>query len=296
MIQIKIDSPDTLFSLAAAMEREATERYEALAAAMRDGGNPEAAEVFDGLAAEERSHENQIAAWAGRELGEDLPREPVEWQTGEVFALEVEDLEDPHTLTPYRALSIAVHNEERAFAFFSYVAANTDNPTVRAYAEGLAREELSHAAALRRHRRAAYHRQCKAAPRDRWGLSQRSPQRRGELAKIAAALEAGLAQDHSALAERLGREAPQEAETLTALAATERENAEELGGGEALSPAHGTQDLRDCLQDLETVYDFYTRAGERARDQEALALAQDLAERTIRRIARLRQALSVPAA
>ena len=59
----------------------------------------------------------------------------------------------------YRALAIAVRNKERAFAFYSYIAAEARSPGVRALAEDLARDELEHAAVLRRERRRAFRRE-----------------------------------------------------------------------------------------------------------------------------------------
>ena len=52
-------------------------------------------------------------------------------------------------MTPYRVLTIAVRNEERAFAFWSYVAAHADGEEVRLAAETMAKEELEHVAAFR---------------------------------------------------------------------------------------------------------------------------------------------------
>ena len=58
----------------------------------------------------------------------------------------MEDLAELRLVTPYHALSIAVRNEERAFAFWSYMSADSDDPTIRREAERLAREELGHVA------------------------------------------------------------------------------------------------------------------------------------------------------
>ena len=58
---------------------------------------------------------------------------------------------------PYQALAFAVRNEERAFAFYTYVSAETVDHGVRALAEDLARDELDHASRLRRLRRRAFH-------------------------------------------------------------------------------------------------------------------------------------------
>ena len=60
-------------------------------------------------------------------------------------------------MTPYRALSMAVRNEERAFAFWSYVAGFAEDPEIKKSAESMAREELGHVATLRKERRRAYH-------------------------------------------------------------------------------------------------------------------------------------------
>ena len=68
-------------------------------------------------------------------------------------------------LTPYKALTIAVQNEERGFAFYSYIAAHIEDAGGgRNAAEQLAREELRHAALLRRERRRAWRREREARP------------------------------------------------------------------------------------------------------------------------------------
>ena len=66
--------------------------------------------------------------------------------------------EDPYTVTAYRVLAIAVRNEQRAFAFFAYVAAHAPDQELRQLAEDLAHERLGHAATLRRERRKAWRR------------------------------------------------------------------------------------------------------------------------------------------
>jgi hypothetical protein len=60
-------------------------------------------------------------------------------------------------LTPYKAWSMAIQGEERAFAFWSYVASQAPSELVRAKAEEMALGKLALAARLRRARRAAYH-------------------------------------------------------------------------------------------------------------------------------------------
>ena len=67
---------------------------------------------------------------------------------------------------------MAVRNEERAFAFWSYVAAHAEAPEIRQAAETMAHEELGHVATLRRERRRAFHaerRQADSAGTDEKG-------------------------------------------------------------------------------------------------------------------------------
>ena len=66
--------------------------------------------------------------------------------------------EDAYTVTAYRMLAIAVRNEQRAFAYFAYVAAHAADRELRQLAEDLAHERLGHAATLRRERRKAWRR------------------------------------------------------------------------------------------------------------------------------------------
>ena len=67
------------------------------------------------------------------------------------------------SLSAYQALAYAVRNEERAFTFYTYVAAEADRPDIRALAEDLARDELRHATLLRHYRRRAFHAERPAA-------------------------------------------------------------------------------------------------------------------------------------
>ena len=71
--------------------------------------------------------------------------------------------------TSYRALAMAVRNEERAFAFWSYLAAYSGDSEIKQAAEAMAGEELGHVATLRRERRRAYHEEHEEAGRSRRG-------------------------------------------------------------------------------------------------------------------------------
>jgi len=144
-------------SIALYAEHEAIRRYIRLAEAMHSYGNQETAALFERMVEEEQEHERLIEEWAkleGIKLRTDIG--PVKWEDPQVPTDYDSDAVDPAHSTPYRALAFAVHNEERAFHFYTYVAATADDETVREYAETLAREELGHAALLRAMRRRAW--------------------------------------------------------------------------------------------------------------------------------------------
>ena len=150
---------DQLLGIAAAMESEAVWLYADLEAEMRRQGADEVAAVFARLVAMERLHVDTVAALGPALLGHGVPTFPAgEAGVRNRVVTPAADEAASTMLTPYRALSIAVRTEERAFAFYSYLAAGTLDPAVRHHAEALAAEELQHAGQLRTERRKAYHR------------------------------------------------------------------------------------------------------------------------------------------
>lgn len=144
-----IATVEELLTAALALEVAAARRYRYLAAWWEAQGDRDLTALFDRLAELEQEHATAVL---GRGLGvadtlhpaaTDLPPgEDVAWQSA--------------LLTPYRALAFAVREEQRAFAFYAEVAAYAATPALRALAEDLARDELEHAAILRRARRAAF--------------------------------------------------------------------------------------------------------------------------------------------
>ena len=110
------------------------------------------------LAAAEREHVDSVARWSQSHLGKAPDPALVRWDAPETFDSETAaEIKTSRLMTPYRALSIAVRNEERAFAFWSYVAGFAEDPEIKKAAEAMAREELGHVAILRKERRRAYH-------------------------------------------------------------------------------------------------------------------------------------------
>ncbi|WP_316229551.1 ferritin family protein [Bradyrhizobium sp. SZCCHNR1070] len=153
-----LHSLDELFALAHAMEQEAADRYGELAEHMRCQDKDELAAVFTRLAAAEREHVDSVARWSQSRTGHAPDPATIRWQAPETFDSETAaEMQSSRRMTPYRALAIAVRNEERAFAFWSYVAAYAKTPDIKSAAEAMAREELGHVATLRRQRRHAFH-------------------------------------------------------------------------------------------------------------------------------------------
>lgn len=156
----EVNRAEDLFALSQAIEREAAERYGALAAAMAEEGNAPLAELFRRLEAAEAEHATGIGAWAARRGVSPARQLSFRWDSPE--APPPGDAGRAPRATPYQALAMAVRNEERAFSFYAQVAAKTCDPDVQAYAERMAREELEHVALLRLERRRAYHQEREA--------------------------------------------------------------------------------------------------------------------------------------
>lgn len=151
----------TLADIARAIERESVRQYTWLAEVMERRGEPATAAAFRTMLEEERRHVAAVERWAAATV--DTPPRvagpAVEWQLPEDLAGAWDEVSGSALLTPYRAFAVAVENEQRAFAFYAYLAANADDAHVRTEAERLGAEELRHAALFRRWRRRAYHRE-----------------------------------------------------------------------------------------------------------------------------------------
>lgn len=157
-----VETVEELMDIAAAMEDEAARRYDQLA--RRVDGQPELAALFSRLAELERAHLKGLEAWAARERRRAPVAAGFSWRLPETFG----DEADERPLDPYQALAIAVRNEERAFAFYTYLAAQcAGRAELAARAEALGREELKHVALLRAMRRRAFHARDKAPARSR---------------------------------------------------------------------------------------------------------------------------------
>lgn len=150
----EVASMNELLALARSMEQESIDGYIALAARMRDMGRDDLAQVFEALIAEEQSHLGKVEQWQ-EAIGQS--RSQLMHPPDAVFHDEGAGIVAPDMLSAYRAFSMAVRNEERAFVFWTYVAAHAKSDEIRKAAERMAHEELGHVAKLRRERRRAFH-------------------------------------------------------------------------------------------------------------------------------------------
>ena len=278
-----VRSLDELFAIAEALEEEAASRYAELATRMRVANLPTVAETFEHLAAEERGHAEHVMAWSRARTGAAPDPALIRWRPPETFdEEEARGIASSRLASAYRALSMAVRNEERAFALWTYIAAQSDDADIRAAAERMAGEELRHAALLRRERRRAFHAE-RPAPHKGSSASRRPPVE--EAAAVERALAAQLTElarrpDGNAELRRLAEESAGMADEAT-VAAEQRDQ-------EQASPAPADAE-RDVLKLSERSVEAYLDAADAAGAEDAMARLQSLAERAIVRAAALRR-------
>ncbi|WP_019198769.1 ferritin-like domain-containing protein [Afipia birgiae] len=269
-----LQSLDELFALANAMEQESASKYDDLAADMQRQNKPDLAAVFAQLAAAEREHVDSVARWSQSRIGRAPDPALVRWEAPETFDRETAaEIMTSRLMTPYRALSMAVRNEERAFAFWSYVAGFAEDPEIKQTAEAMAREELGHVATLRKERRRAYHGED----------NKMRAVEQGNVGQVdAAALERRLAGQLADLKRRVEGEAANRAREL--LQETTRMSAQAAGIGRF--PANLEQ--CDAQTIAEALADAYLEGAENSVDPGRLESMQALAGYAIARLAWLR--------
>lgn len=271
-----VESLDELFALANAMEEEAANRYAGLAEDMRRQNKGALAEVFAQLAAAEREHVDSVARWSQSRRGKVPDPALVRWEAPDTFDAETaREIGTSRLTTPYRALAMAVRNEERAFAFWSYVAAYSKDSEIKQAAEAMAREELGHVSTLRKERRRAYHKE-----HDEIGRRERGDTTVMQI--DARALELRLAAQLADLERSLdGAAAGRTRELL-------EETMQMSGKAEGVGKFSVSLQQRDAETISEALADAYLESAESAGDQSQVVLLQGLAERAIARLAWLR--------
>jgi rubrerythrin len=271
----QLRSLDELFALASAMEQEAALRYAGLADEMQRQNKSDLAAVFTQLADAERQHVSSVARWSQARRGKPPDPALVRWEVPATFDAEAAaEITTSRLLTPYRALSIAVQNEERAFAFWSYLAAFAEDSEIKSAAEAMAREELGHVSTLRKERRRAYHNEYERTH----GQSNAGPRRLVD----ASVLERRLVSHLTELQGRLDGASADRAREL--LHETEAMPAEATGFGRF--PASLEQANAQTI--AEALCDAYLEGADAAHDPERLQVLQALAEHAIARLAWLR--------
>lgn len=281
-------STGELLMLAQGLERRAAARYRTLAETMRQRGEGELARLFAFLAGIEDKHLSQVAARASVPAAVEPPLSMFGTGLPEAFD---EEVAGSATLTPYRALALAVRSEESSFAFYSYIAAGATSPAVRKLAEELAKDELEHAALLRRKRRRAYRAERAARP------PETLPETVAELRALAARHAAMAAEIHRALATSLSAQGQSvAAEAFLAAAVDEEQEATDLSrSARPQMPVVGERALPTVttgLRLLEEAFDRYTAIVEHANDEAVLDESQRLSERALRRLAMTRGRLA----
>ena len=300
----EVKTASDLMSIALCAEREAVRRYARLAEAMRRHGNEEAAAMFERMSGEEQQHEHLLEEWAqleGIALRTDIG--PVVWEDPQQPTDYDNQAVDPEYSTPYRALAFAVHNEERAFRFYIYVAATAADPAVREYAETLAREELGHASLLRAMRRRAW-RDEREAGRDEPDIEPAIIQTLADLLAVAGSAEHCLAANLAALADSHPELEKVAAVTHRILADIETRQTTAGTPGEDIARAiesienyrsktaamSGDPDalLKRLRSDSDRCFAFYDAVVTHASDEEVMLTAQQLSESILERIGLLR--------
>ncbi len=153
-----------LFDIADAIERESVRRYESLSAIMERRGEKSTAAAFRVMLDEERKHAAEVERLGTALVPAHRSGTRFEWRLPADLWDSWDEAAGSTRLTPYRAFAIAVDNEQRAFALYSYLAASASDRQVAAAAEKLALGELGHAALMRRWRREAWHRERRELP------------------------------------------------------------------------------------------------------------------------------------
>lgn len=269
-----------LTAMAHALEQEAARRYRELAARMNLRHEPQLAELFLFLASVEDKHALQILAVAAEATTPAANLAQITWDLPENFD---EEEGSSRRLTPYRALAVAVRNEDRAFAFYTYVAASAPDQATRRMAEELARDELDHAFLLRRERRKAFHRQ--SADQRMPGLQL--PTSLAEFWQLRFESEWRIAQYHRLLAKMLINNG-QDGAVFAAVAQEEENDARQAAARLGLPLVEvkmtDTPSVEDGLRLLEEVFDRYMDIADRAKDEAIVQEAQNCAAAAVRRL------------
>ena len=272
-----------LVGVANAIETESVRRYRALADTMQRRGDVATAKAFHSMLDEELAHVDAVEHWAST-LAEPVPDVAgFTWRLPPEIADAWGAVVGSARLSPYRAFAIAVDNEQRAFALYSYLAAHASDPAVAAQAERLALEELRHASLMRRWRRKAWH-------RERRGLQVPQPVIATEaaLAALLALHEAEVAQRQRTAAAQLRANGDEESAALLdeLAAAPAKPTHGEPTGGHVAAFVESVPLLVAAQAPLEALSEAL-EAVMRSSEGRLFAVAENALVGVVRRLARL---------
>ncbi len=274
-----LSDTEELEALAIALERRAAERFRQMAAAMQARGRADLGALFERLAREEASHEATL-----RESSPEIDEERIErhWPAGLGEAPRIADAQELARASVYRCLADAVRNEEKAFRFFSYLAANSEDRAHAQRAEALAKEELEHAALLRRARRAAYH--DDSLSMDAWPM-RRQDWTLEKLRRVALPRELGL---RDRLADLQMDGSRRDALDRTSAQILERLGYDGSDRSGSIEPAAPGDAEKSPAEECDEAFGFYDLVTGSTSEERAMLTAQRLAALSLERLKLLR--------
>lgn len=279
-----VTTMEELLALAFAMEQEAIAGYAELSRRMRQEKRPELVAAFERLIAEENRQLDSVTEWSERISGRPPRLSDLRGNLAPMFDDEGAGKIAPELLSAYCAFSMAVRNEERAFMFWTYVAAQAPSDELRNAAEQMARDELGHIATLRGERRRAFHQQ-----RDEH-LGRRKQWQLAELERRLAAQLTARSMEHP------GSDADQLAALAGAADGRAAVAATPLFGNSPIVCSVPPEALGKAALLCELLLDCYLGLAERLPDENARDQAQQSAADTLRCLSVLGSLPDSPAA
>jgi hypothetical protein len=271
-----------LYAIALMQAEKARLRYGKLAADRGEAFKPVQC-VFEVLAQREDDRIRAVREACLAAIDRKPEQPDSRWRWADLVPTEeLSDVENSLLFTPYRAWALAVRHRARAFMFWTYVAALAANSTVRKAAEDMAREALRDGNLLRRERRLAWRSETRKSKAD--NASETS-----EISS-AALLESLLLKDLF----RWAQVAPSSQRgNLLSLIGVDPTASMAL---EVVLPDPDTLEKSKsrALRRAEQLSSIYLEKADNAIDQTRLELAQQLAARSIARLADLRAIASSP--
>lgn len=275
---VPVASLSELYAIAFDQAQKAAQRYGALAAQTDERLLP-VRPIFDILAARERERSDSLSAACLAACGKGPDASDLRWTPIDlVTASEVADIGNSSLATPYKAWTLAARHRQRAFVFWTYVIALTEDPLIRLTAEDLALEALSDGNRWRRERRLAWRTERTAAE-----VSAAADE-----SASAALLESLLLRDIIAWSQGLN---PAQRAQLLAMDPSRLPphflTSSDEGG---IAPASGDIETikRRALRRAEQLSNIYLDEADSADDESRMELAQKLAAQSIMRLAGLR--------